>query len=97
MSPTPDLPIGSQPADVPSFGCIVYVARRDGGGVRVRVANLPGIVVDASDERSALAKVVPAFKKAVREFVQSGEPIPWVDPPDAITENEQKRFLPVHL
>jgi hypothetical protein len=87
----------SQPVQVPVFSCIVYVSPDATGGVRARVANLPGLECAAGSERAALGKLVPAFKKTVAELMQSGTPIPWVDPPVAAEAGEQTRFIPVHL
>jgi hypothetical protein len=58
--------------------------------------NLVGLESTGASERDALTKLVPAFKQRVGELVQSGEPIPWIDPP-APKEGQQKRFIPVHL
>ncbi|QDT05614.1 hypothetical protein K227x_40150 [Rubripirellula lacrimiformis] len=96
-SPSGSLPIGEQPADVPSFGCIVYVRSNPTGGVVARVANLPGITVEAATERAALSKLVPQFKQAVQSHLAAGDAVPWIDPPSPIVEGEQKRFLPTHL
>ncbi|MGB7327410.1 MAG: hypothetical protein WBD31_21215 [Rubripirellula sp.] len=93
----PALPVGSQPADVPSFGCIVYVRANPAGGVVGRVANLDGIEVAGPTERDVLSKIVPQFKKKIQDHMAAAEPIPWIEPPAAITEGEQKRFLPMHL
>lgn len=91
-----EIPIASeQPADVPTFGCIVYVSRGE-SGVVARVVNLDGIERTGGSERDALSKIVPAFKKRIGELVQSGEAIPWVEPPP-LEDGQQKRFIPVHL
>jgi hypothetical protein len=86
----------SQPVQVPVFSCLVYVSHSD-AGVRARVANLPGLEFTAGSERAALGKLVPAFKKTVAEAMQSGTPIPWIDPPTPIEPGEQVRYIPVHL
>lgn len=83
-------------ANVPVFNCIVYVAA-DGGGVRLRVANLDGLEATAATEREALAKIVPAFKQKIADLTQSGDDIPWIDPPAPLEDGEQQRFIPVHL
>ncbi|TWU60263.1 hypothetical protein Poly51_05380 [Rubripirellula tenax] len=93
IDPSSDKPT----AEVPSFGCIVYVKRDVNGGVVARVANLDGISVVASTERDALAKIVPEFKQRVRDGLASGQPIAWIDPPLPMESDEQKRFLPTHL
>ncbi len=87
----------STPADVPVFNCLVYVSSDAGGGVRARVANLPGLGCTAGSEREALAKIVPAFKQLVSELMRSETPIPWIEPPSPVEPGEQKRFIPVHL
>jgi hypothetical protein len=87
----------SQPAQVPVFSCIVYVSPDAGGGVRARVANLPGLECTAVSEREALGKLVPAFKRRIGEQMHSGTPIPWIDPPTPAEAGEQIRFIPVHL
>jgi hypothetical protein len=87
----------SKPADVPVFNCIVYVSPDAGGGVRARVANLPGLECTAASEREALGKIVPAFKRRVGEQMRSETQIPWIDPPTPAEAGEQIRFIPVHL
>jgi hypothetical protein len=82
---------------VPVFSCIVYVSTNAGGGVQARVANLPGLGCTAASERDALGKIIPAFKRRVGELMQSGTPIPWIEPPAPAKPGEQTRFIPVHL
>ena len=89
--------VHSQRADVPVFNCIVYVSPDAGGGVRARVANLPGIECTAASEREALGKIVPAFKQRIGELMHSETQIPWIEPPTPAEPGEQKRFIPVHL
>jgi len=84
------------PASIPVFDCIVYVSS-DPGGIRARVANLPGLTATAATERQALAKIVPAFKQQIAELMQNQTPIPWIDPPSPPEAGEQKRLIPVHL
>ena len=67
------------------------------GGVRARVANLAGLQVDASNERQALSRIVPAFKQRVSEFMNAQSAIPWIEPPLDPEPAEQTRFIPVHL
>ena len=85
------------PGTVPVFGCIVYVAPAEEGGVRARVANLGGFECTASSERAALAELVAAIKRHVGELHQRGEPIPWIDPPPPAEADESTRYVPVHL
>ena len=87
----------SQPVQVPVFNCLVYLSRDAGGGVRARVANLPGLECTASSEREALGKIVPAFKRRIAELMHAGTPIPWIEPPSPAEAGEQTRFIPVHL
>ena len=87
----------SKPAEVPVFNCIVYVSPHAGGGVRARVANLPGLECTAASEREALGKIVPAFKRWIGQQMRSETPIPWIDPPRPAEAGEQVRFIPVHL
>jgi hypothetical protein len=82
---------------VPTFGCVVFVAAREGGGVRARVANLGGLDCEAESERAALAKLIPAFKQRVGEILARGEPVPWIEPVPEPAPGEQRRFVPVHL
>jgi hypothetical protein len=100
MNEQPKLPIDSTRSpvpEVPAFGCIVYVRPVSAGRVIARVANLAGIEIEAANERDALTKIVPLFKSVVQGHLHSETTIPWIDPPSPIGENEQKRFLPVHL
>ena len=94
-----ELPISGQsnPPDVPSFSCLVYVSPDAAGGVFARVANLPGLKCSAPSEREALMKIVGEFKKRVADLVQREAPIPWIDPPWAVEPGEKQRSIPVHL
>lgn len=83
--------------DPPAFGCLVYIANKPTGGVTARVANLEGFQIEASDERSALGKLVPLFRNRVAQMMADNQDVPWIDPPHPIEDNEFKRFLPVHL
>ena len=82
--------------NVPAFGCVVYISKSD-GLVRGRVANLDGLCVEAPTERGVLGKIVPAFRERVAALLASDEEIPWIDPPMEKSENEEERFLPIHL
>ena len=79
------------------FNCIVYISPNSDGGVRARVANLPGLECTAASEREALSKIVPAFKQCVSELMRSETPIPWIEPPTPAESEEQTRHIPVHL
>jgi hypothetical protein len=87
----------SQPVAVPVFNCMVYVSKDAAGGVRARVANLPGLEFTAGSEREALGKIVPAFKQRVVELLASKTQIPWIEPPAAAETGEQRRLIAVHL
>lgn len=97
--PRPPLPLdeASKRADVPTFRCLVYLARTESGGVKARVANLPGIECRVANEREALAAIVPLFKQRIIEWLASETPIPWIEPSEPLAPGEQKRMIPVHL
>ena len=63
----------------------------------VVLGNLPGFECAAASEREALATIIPPFKKRVGELMQSGNPIPWIEPPNPVKPGERQRFIPVHL
>ncbi len=83
--------------EVPVYRCVVYVRKTESGQVHACVANLPDLEITAGSERSALQKIVPAFKKRVIEFKQNGDCIPWIDPPTPIEKDQDKRVVPIHL
>jgi len=83
--------------EVPVFRCVVYLSRTESGQVHAVVANLADLQVTAGSERSALQRIVPAFKKRVIQFKQEGKEIPWIDPPTAIRPDQDKRVVPIHL
>ena len=93
-SKPPDLSIAA--SDVPTFGCVVYVKKID-GGVTARMGNLESMESTGASERDAISKLVPAFKEMAKKLVAKNEPVPWIDPPLPMQEGEQKRFIPVHL
>jgi hypothetical protein len=86
-----------QSEKVPVFNCIVYVSPKAEGGMRARVANLPGIERTAATEREALSKVISAFKQSVSELIKTSQQIPWIEPIAAAESGELQRFIPVHL
>ena len=86
----------SQPIDVPSFICVVYLSTTV-DGVLARVANLAGIEITAATERDALAKVVPAFKERVSSALTDEGKVDWIEPPLPIKDDELERLLPIHL
>lgn len=81
----------------PAFGCVVYVGRNDAGRCVGRVANLEGLTAEGSNEREVLASLVKQAKQVLAQYVGDGQPIPWVEPPSPKNDDEQKRFLPLHL
>ena len=91
-----DNPLQITSHDIPTFNCIVHVSSTP-DGVKARVANLNGIEFVAPDERTALSKIVPAFKASVQRFLNDELEIPWQEPPHPANEDEQTRFIPVHL
>lgn len=94
--PSQNLPLSAGETP-PAYGCIVYIRRLETGGVAARVANLAGLQVEASDERTALSKLVPMFRDKMAAAQASGEALD-VDPdPPPPADDEVKRFLPVHL
>ena len=95
-SPSKKLPIEGDSADVPSFGCVVYVSHQE-GVVRARVANLAGIEASGADQRAVLGQIVATFKAAVSSALAEGSTPDWIDPPAAKRDGERKLFLPVHL
>jgi hypothetical protein len=96
MTDIPNSNISPKPTSIPVFDCIVYVSSEP-GGVRARVANLPGLTATAATERQALAKLVAAFKQQIAEQMQNQTPIHWIEPPSPPEIGEQKRLIPVHL
>ena len=81
---------------VPVFNCQVHVGR-EGDNVVARVANLDGLAVTSDNERSALQQIVTQFKRRMAEYHESGETIPWIDPPHPAKDSEVTRLIPVHL
>ncbi|MBA62911.1 MAG: hypothetical protein CMJ76_11155 [Planctomycetaceae bacterium] len=82
--------------DIPTFNCIVHVSSTP-EGVRARVANLNGIEFVARDERTALSKIVPTFKATLEQLLSDNAEIPWQEPPHPANDDEQTRYIPVHL
>jgi len=84
----------SEAEQVPVFNCHVFV-RRTSSGVAARVANLPGIAVEAEDQRQAMQRILPLFKATVAELMKDG-PIAWIEDCTP-NEDEQELLIPVHL
>jgi hypothetical protein len=106
-SATPDRPnplgiTGDSKPTVPVFSCIVYVCKTADGTIRGRVANLAGddsgeISATGNSERDVLLNVTREFKARVLTMHRENQEIAWIDPPQPPLENEQVRFVPVHL
>lgn len=90
------LPVGSDPAPVPTFGCVIYL-RDEPGAVHGRVANLAGIEATGGDQRAVMGNLVAQFKQACASALENGGSPDWIDPPDPKRDGERKVFLPVHL
>lgn len=78
----------------------MYVRRTETGRTIGRVANLSGsdaLEIEAGSEREVLTGLVRAAKRVLAEHIENSEEIPWLDPPAAKRDDEQKRFLPLHL
>ncbi|PHS11823.1 MAG: hypothetical protein COA78_09040 [Blastopirellula sp.] len=83
--------------EIPVYSCCVLVRKSEGSGYHARVANLADITVQGSSERDVLQKITTTIKSSLKNWVQSGGTIPWVDPPAEKLESEQERFLAIHL
>ena len=93
---------GDSKPTVPVFSCIVYVCKTADGTIRGRVANLAGddsgeISATGNSERDVLLNVTREFKARVLTMHGENQVIAWIDPPQPPLENEQVRFVPVHL
>ena len=88
---------GEQRPVVPTFACLIYVAKTDDGKVKARVANLDGFELLAATERDALLRISKQFKSHVVQKTTDGETIAWIDPPPPPEEGEVVRSIPVHL
>lgn len=78
----------------PAFGLVVYLRDRPEGGVTADVVNLDHggtLTIDATDDRAALGKIVPAFRRWLTDHPEA-TPIDPPPKPDAT----RRRFLPVH-
>lgn len=101
MNPLPQLSdssCGTGPGTVPVFNCVVILSPvPDSSRLRGRVANLGEIFAEGNTERDVLIQLTKKFKAVVQEYVQNKSDIPWVNPPESPGENEQQRYIPVHL
>ena len=85
------------PTNVPTFVCLVYLSQDQSGTTHARVANLDSLQASAATPRDAMARVCREFKERVRAAYAAGETIPWIDPPQEPSPEEQVRSIPVHL
>ena len=94
-----DLPIaGDGGMPVPVYDCRVILSPPDDSGtITARVASLPEITATGKVERDLLQRIVKDFKAALIRYRESGEAIPWQDPPESPAQGEQQRWIPVHL
>lgn len=88
---------GTGPGSVPVFNCIIILTPLDGGRLRGRIANLPGISAVGHAERDLLMLLTQRFKSVVRESLVSGTGLTWIDPPETPSKGESQRFIPIHL
>ncbi len=93
---------GDAKPSVPVYACLVYVCHQEDGTVSGRVANLAAgdsgsIQASGNSERDVLAQLTREFKSLVFTMHEENQEIPWVDPPQPPSENEQVRSIPVHL
>jgi hypothetical protein len=93
---------GDSKPTVPVFSCIVYVCKTANGTISGRAANLAGgdsgeIRASGNSERDVLMKVTREFKSRVLKLYGENQEISWIDPLQPPLENEQVRFVPVHL
>lgn len=100
--PNPFEITGDTSPTVPVFSCIVYVCKTADGTIRGRVANLAGdapteISATGNSERDVLLNATREFKACVLAMHEESQDIAWIDPPLPPLENEQVRFVPVHL
>ena len=83
-------------AETPVFSLMVHVLPV-GDGIEATAANLAGFSHRASDERTALQKLLSEVKTHVSECIARGEVIDWVDPSPEPPAGAQNRVIPFHL
>lgn len=89
---------GHGQANVPVFDCHVILSFSDAPQtVTARVAKLPGIIGTGGTERDALLDVVRKFKEQMQAYVDKNETPPWLDAALTPSDDEQERWIPVHL
>ncbi len=90
--------VGGQGSQVPVFDCQVILSAPDSSGqLTGRVAALPDVTASGPTERDVLIRIVSEFKARLRQHLEADEPIPWLAEPETPGENEQQRWIPVHL
>ena len=89
-------PLPQASAETPVFSLIVHVLPAE-EGVEATAANLAGFSQRASNERSALQKLLSEVKQHVSSCVARGEVIEWVDPSPEPPPGGQNRVIPFHL
>ena len=89
-------PLPQASAETPVFSLIVHVLPAE-EGVEATAANLAGFSQRASNERSALQKLLSEVKQHVSTCIASGEVIEWVDPSPEPPPGGQNRVIPFHL
>lgn len=100
MSDDSSLPLIStdEAASVPVFNCHVILSpATDDGKIVGRAANLPEISASGPTERDVLRSVMQQFKTRVKESMDAGQPVSFLDPPQTPGQGEVERFIPVHL
>lgn len=83
---------------MPVFNCVVILSAATGNGrLRGRVANLPDIVAEGNSERDVLIQLTKRFKQTIQDYTVRKQEVPWQNPPAQPGQEEQQRFIPVHL
>jgi hypothetical protein len=81
---------------VPVFSCQILVSQ-ESGNVVAESANIAGIRVTAKNEREALRAVVTELKALLKDYQDRSEKIPWLDPATEPNDQQQVRFMALHL
>lgn len=100
MSDDSSLPLIStdDAASVPVFSChVILTPPGDDGKIVGRTANLSEISASGATERDVLKSLMQQFKTRVKQSLDAGQPVPFLDPPQTPGQGEVERFIPVHL
>ncbi|MFT5528069.1 MAG: hypothetical protein ACI9G1_005486 [Pirellulaceae bacterium] len=81
---------------IPVFSCQILISH-DSGKVVAESANIAGISATAKNEREALRTVVEELKSRLKEYQDRGETIPWLDPATKPSDQQQVRWMALHL